>query len=158
MNTIITKYDSPIGTLYISVTDKIDAVSTTKPKGEFSFGTSSLASKVIKFLDDYFKGFNPESKDLFKLLNIDQGTPFQKKVWKKLMGINFGKTTSYGNIAQKLGNPNSSRAVGAAVGKNPFLVIVPCHRVVGSNNQLTGFSAGLPKKVKLLKHEGLELN
>lgn len=82
-----------------------------------------------------------------------EGPAFDKKVWKALMSIPFGTTTSYGAIAKKVGSPNAARAVGAANGNNPIALIVPCHRVIGANGTLTGYGGGLPLKRKLLEHE-----
>ncbi len=82
------------------------------------------------------------------------GTPFQVAVWKRLCRIPFGKTTTYGEIAAALGRPGAARAVGAAVGANPVGILVPCHRVIGTNGALTGFGWGLPMKRALLRHEG----
>jgi methylated-DNA-[protein]-cysteine S-methyltransferase len=81
------------------------------------------------------------------------GTPFQKRVWDELLKIPYGETTTYGELARRLGTPNAARAVGAANGRNPIPVIVPCHRVIGSNGALTGFGGGLPTKRKLLDLE-----
>ena len=81
------------------------------------------------------------------------GTPFQQQVWCLLREIPFGETTTYGALALKLGNPNASRAVGLANGSNPLPLIVPCHRVIGSNGKLTGFAGGLPMKAWLLDWE-----
>ena len=83
------------------------------------------------------------------------GTDFQKKVWEALLTIPFGETRSYGYIAKQIGNPKAVRAVGAANGKNPISIIVPCHRVIGSNGTLTGFAGGLDTKIYLL---GIESN
>jgi methylated-DNA-[protein]-cysteine S-methyltransferase len=82
-----------------------------------------------------------------------EGPEFDKKVWKALMAIPYGTTTSYGAIAKQVGSPNAARAVGAANGKNPIALIVPCHRVIGANGTLTGYGGGLPLKRKLLEHE-----
>lgn len=82
------------------------------------------------------------------------GTDFQKRVWKALEKIPFGTTKSYGEIACEIGAPKASRAVGAANGKNPLSIIVPCHRVIGTNGKLTGFAGGLEVKEKLLNLEG----
>ncbi|MDE0853732.1 MAG: methylated-DNA--[protein]-cysteine S-methyltransferase [Nevskia sp.] len=82
-----------------------------------------------------------------------QGTEFQERVWNELLNIPFGETVSYGELARRLGQPNASRAVGLANGRNPISIIVPCHRVVGSNGQLTGYGGGLPRKRWLLDHE-----
>ena len=81
------------------------------------------------------------------------GTDFQEKVWRALRSIKYGKTVSYGEIARKIGNPKAVRAVGAAIGKNPLSIIVPCHRVIGSNGKLTGFAGGLETKEFLLNME-----
>jgi O-6-methylguanine DNA methyltransferase len=82
------------------------------------------------------------------------GTPFQRKVWKALRSIPAGTTTSYGQLAVRLGDPGGSRAVGAANGSNPIAIVVPCHRVIGANGTLTGYAGGLPRKQWLLEHEG----
>ncbi len=83
-----------------------------------------------------------------------QGTPFQQAVWQALLEIECGQLRSYGDIARRVGRPAAVRAVGAAVGRNPLGIIVPCHRVVGSDGSLTGFAAGLPRKRALLALEG----
>ena len=83
------------------------------------------------------------------------GTTFQQQVWQQLRHIAAGSTSTYGAIARALGNPNAMRAVGAAVGRNPISIIVPCHRVLGSNGSLTGFAGGLDRKQALLRLEGL---
>lgn len=83
------------------------------------------------------------------------GTPFQRSVWQELEQIPFGTTTSYGVIASKLGKPSAARAVGAAIGKNPVLMVIPCHRVIGASGALTGFRGGLEMKRELLKLEGI---
>jgi len=82
------------------------------------------------------------------------GTPFQRCVWDALRAIPYGTTTSYGAIARRLGDAHATRAVGAANGKNPIPIVVPCHRVVGSRGELTGFGGGLDRKRWLLEHEG----
>ena len=84
---------------------------------------------------------------------LPEGPEFDKKVWKALIDIPFGTTTSYGAIAKTIGHPTAARAVGAANGANPIALIVPCHRVIGSDGSLTGYGGGLPLKRKLLEHE-----
>ena len=84
-----------------------------------------------------------------------QGTPFQNGVWQALLSVPFGKTMTYGDIAKQLNNPKAVRAVGAANGKNPISIIVPCHRIIGANSKLTGYAGGLERKSWLLKHEGI---
>ncbi|HIV70240.1 MAG TPA: methylated-DNA--[protein]-cysteine S-methyltransferase [Candidatus Aquabacterium excrementipullorum] len=83
------------------------------------------------------------------------GTPFQRAVWQALLEIPFGATRTYGDIARHIGQPKASQAVGMAVGANPLIVIVPCHRIIGRDARLTGFSSGLPRKIDLLQREGL---
>ncbi len=82
-----------------------------------------------------------------------EGPEFDRKVWKALIGIPFGTNTSYGAVAKTIGHPTAARAVGAANGANPIALIIPCHRVIGSNGKLTGYGGGLPLKQKLLEHE-----
>ena len=104
-------------------------------------------------LDDYFAG----RRRRFGMALAPQGTPFQEAVWRVLFTIACGDTTSYGRIARELGNPLASRAVGAAVGRNPISIIVPCHRVIGENGTLTGYAGGLDRKQALLDLEGAAL-
>lgn len=106
--------------------------------------------KVEKQLNNYFAG----NLKKFSLKLDFIGTEFQKKVWKALLSIPFGETRTYGEIATQIGSPKAVRAVGAASGKNPISIIVPCHRVIGSNGKLTGFAGGLETKAYLL---GIEL-
>jgi methylated-DNA-[protein]-cysteine S-methyltransferase len=100
-------------------------------------------------LKEYFAG----KRDEFSIPLDMRGTAFQKDVWRALLAIPFGKTFSYGEIAKQLGKPNASRAVGAANGRNPISIVVPCHRVIGASGKLTGFAGGLDAKAHLL---GLE--
>ncbi|RZL86979.1 MAG: methylated-DNA--[protein]-cysteine S-methyltransferase [Variovorax sp.] len=102
-------------------------------------------------LGDYFAG----RRSHFDLaLDLSHGTVFQQAVWQALLAIPAGKTTSYGALSAGVGNPAAVRAVGAAVGRNPISVIVPCHRVLGSNGSLTGYAGGLERKSALLELEG----
>lgn len=100
-------------------------------------------------LNEYFAG----KRDRFSLPYDFAGTEFQKKVWQALLAIPFGTTPSYGEIARKIGRPAAARAVGAAIGRNPISIMVPCHRVIGSSGKLTGFAGGLDTKASLLEHE-----
>ena len=100
-------------------------------------------------LNDYFGG----KRKSFSLKLDFSGTEFQKRVWAALLTIPFGETRTYGQLALHLGNPKATRAVGAANGRNPVAVIVPCHRVIGANGTLTGYGGGLPRKKWLLDHE-----
>lgn len=101
-------------------------------------------------LGEYFGG----KRTRFTVKVAPQGTPFQRAVWKAIAGIGFGKTIPYAELARRAGRPGSSRAVGAATGRNPIGIIVPCHRIVGSNGTLTGYAGGLAKKRALLALEG----
>jgi methylated-DNA-[protein]-cysteine S-methyltransferase len=101
-------------------------------------------------LKEYFVGKRRE----FDLPLRMEGTEFQQRVWRELTKIPFGETRSYGQLAKRLNNPNGSRAVGLANGRNPIAVIVPCHRVIGADGSLTGFGGGLERKEWLLTHEG----
>lgn len=93
----------------------------------------------------------------FPILPMPTGTPFQLRVWQALRSIPYGQTRSYKQIADKIGNPNAARAVGAACGKNPILLVIPCHRVITSAKTLGGFSAGFSLKKTLLEIEGVNL-
>ena len=104
------------------------------------------------WLDKYFNKEKPNIDDLKLKL---EGTPFQIKVWNALKTISYGQTVTYGFVAQKINSKTSARAVGGAIGHNPIPIIIPCHRVVGANNNLTGFTGGIDVKIKLLKLEGI---
>jgi len=100
-------------------------------------------------LKDYFEG----RLKVFDLDLAPEGTEFQRRVWERLLEIPYGETISYGTLARRVGNANASRAVGLANGRNPIAIIIPCHRVIGSNGTLTGYGGGLPTKQKLLEME-----
>ena len=108
-------------------------------------------ARAMEQLNQYFEG---QEKAFDVPLDL-RGTPFQIRVWQKLLEIPYGATVSYGGVARAIGNPQASQAVGAAVGKNPVPIVVPCHRVIGYNGSLVGFGGGLPTKEKLLKLEGV---
>ncbi|MFB6835645.1 methylated-DNA--[protein]-cysteine S-methyltransferase [Streptomyces sp. NPDC056361] len=106
-------------------------------------------TEAVRQLDAYFAG----ELTAFELpLNLI-GTPFQLRVWEQLLRIPYGETRTYGELAEELGNPGSSRAVGLANGKNPVSIIVPCHRVIGAGGSLTGYGGGLDRKQRLLAFE-----
>jgi methylated-DNA-[protein]-cysteine S-methyltransferase len=105
--------------------------------------------ETIRQLRAYFAG----SLQDFDLPLAPEGTAFQLEVWRKLQDIPYGQTISYGELARRIGNPNASRAVGLANGSNPIPIIIPCHRVIGSNGKLTGYGGGLHIKEKLLALE-----
>ena len=106
--------------------------------------------RTEKELNEYFS----HKRKAFTVPLDMRGTYFQKQVWEALLGIPFGETRTYGQLANQLGNPKATRAVGAANGRNPIAIIVPCHRVIGLSGKLTGFAGGLDAKDHLLKLEG----
>ena len=112
-------------------------------------GATPVLDEAISQLEEYFAGTRRE----FDLPLDPAGTEFQQSAWMVLRTIPYGTTISYGQQAERLGDPNKARAVGAANGKNPLSIVVPCHRVVGSNGHLTGFAAGIDVKSWLLDHE-----
>ena len=150
--------DSPIGNLKLVASDKglvavlwqNDRPSRTRLAELVEDDQHPVLLKAERQLGEYFAGKRKE----FSLPLDMRGTPFQKNVWEALLGIPFGETRSYGQLAKQLGNPNATRAVGAANGRNPLPIIVPCHRVIGSSGSLTGFGGGLETKAQLLSLEG----
>jgi methylated-DNA-[protein]-cysteine S-methyltransferase len=142
-------YESPIGQLEVICT-KESLLSVEFVDKEISEANSnSLVGEVLKQLDQYFKGVRKE----FDLPLALSGTLFQNRVWQELQKIPFGQTLSYKELAQKLGNEKATRAVGNANGKNLISIIIPCHRIIGSNKSLTGYAGGLDRKKWLLEHE-----
>ena len=113
-------------------------------------GNDSLKAKLQKQLSEYFSG----SRKSFSMKLDLQGTEFQKRVWNELTKIPYGKTITYKELAVRLGNVKSIRAAGTANGANPIPIIIPCHRVIGSDGSLTGYAGGLEMKEKLLQLEG----
>ena len=109
----------------------------------------SVVAETVRQLDQYFEG---ERTD-FDLPLDPQGSPFQQQAWLALRTIPYGETVSYGEQARRLGDPNKARAVGAANGRNPISIVVPCHRVIGTSGKLVGFGGGLDAKAWLLAHE-----
>ncbi len=105
---------------------------------------------VERQLDEYFAG----SRTMFDLPLAPAGTPFQRRVWDELTRIPWGATVTYGELAARAGHPGAARAVGAAVGRNPISIVVPCHRVVGADGTLTGYAGGVERKATLLALEG----
>lgn len=120
---------------------------------EIPEGSSALLQEAGRQLDAYFAG----KLQQFNLPLAPAGTPFQQKVWQALRLIPYGETSSYGEVARKVGCPGGARAIGMANNRNPIAIIIPCHRVVGVRGDLVGFGGGLPIKVKLLELEGVTL-
>jgi len=119
-----------------------------EPQAETKPEDAAVLELAVKWLDAFFAGREPK----LDFMVIPHGTDFQKKVWAELMNIPYGSTVSYGSIAKKLGC-RSARAVGAAIGKNPVSLVIPCHRVVGANGKLTGYAGGIERKKRLLALE-----
>jgi methylated-DNA-[protein]-cysteine S-methyltransferase len=109
----------------------------------------AAAQRVTNQLEEYFRG----ERRTFDLALRPAGTPFQEAVWELLTALPHGATTTYGELARRLDRPGASRAVGAAVGRNPIAIVIPCHRVIGSNGALTGYAGGLAAKRWLMRHE-----
>jgi len=153
MKTITSFYKSPIGPIEIVCTnDKIQSISL-KSKSTKSVD-NDLTKLVKRNLKSYFNGELSSASSLpIKYFNLNQGTPFQIKVWKQLTKIKASKTLTYKDISLKVNSPKAMRAVGGAVGKNPFLIFFPCHRVLGQNKKIIGFSAGIDNKKFLLNLE-----
>ncbi|KGM37708.1 methylated-DNA--[protein]-cysteine S-methyltransferase [Streptococcus sinensis] len=117
-------------------------------------GNHPFLDLASNFLDAYFSGQQPNPA---ALPLSAQGTDFQQRIWAYLQTIPYGQTVTYGQLAQEL-KVKSAQAVGGAVGRNPLSILVPCHRVLGSQGQLTGYAGGLDKKIWLLEHEGVRLD
>ncbi len=142
--------DSPFGKIKIEAIDNQISSISTRIKGALSPIPSDLTEEAKQQLSAYFKG----DLQVFDLpLNFDQGSEFFQRVWSELLKIPYGKTVSYLHIARALGDEKSVRAVGMANGKNPIAIVVPCHRVIGSNGSLVGYASGLDMKRRLLALE-----
>ena len=149
--------DSPLGLITLQANDNgllgvWFETQTTQPDelGELMLQNSILL-QTEQALNDYFNHrITP-----FSIPIAANGTEFQKRVWQALTTIPFGETWSYQDLANAIGNPKAVRAVGLANGKNPVSVLVPCHRVIGSNGKLTGYAGGIERKAWLLRHEGV---
>ena len=155
----ISYYNSPLGSIFLAsdgkfltglwfVNQKYYAKNLDNAALEKNLEIFDLTKK---WLDLYFKGLNPD----FNIPVKFNGTDFQKRVWFSLLNIPYGDTTTYGKLDSIL--HTSARAIGTAVGKNPISIIVPCHRVVGKNNSLTGYAGGIDKKEYLLKLESTNI-
>ena len=150
--------DSPVGVLGIEVSSdgelrRVEFLDGERSDHRVAPPESASAQRtletVVRQLEEYFAG----TRKVFRLPLGAEGTPFQRSVWSALCTIPYGETTSYGELARRLGNPKATRAVGAANGRNPISIIVPCHRVIGADGSLTGFGGGLHRKRTLLAWE-----
>ena len=144
-----TYYVSPIGTLAISGSSEgVRSILYADDKVSTGLVPDCLQECVIQ-LNEYFNG----NRTVFNLVLDPVGTEFQKKVWAQLLTINFGETASYIDLANRVGNPKTVRAVGNANGQNKLNIVIPCHRVIGSDKSLIGYGGGIWRKEWLLKHE-----
>ena len=143
-------YKSEIGMIKISYKEKIQSIKLVDKVCSINEKTE-ISDKIFKKIEKYLEG-SLKSFDIYDSLEI-RGTEFQKSVWEELIKIPYGETRTYKEIAQRISNPKAIRAVGTAIGKNPFFIIIPCHRVIRSNGKLGGFAYGLGVKEKLLELE-----
>ncbi|MGL5088913.1 MAG: methylated-DNA--[protein]-cysteine S-methyltransferase [Cetobacterium sp.] len=143
-------FETSIGLLKIEANEeeilKIELNNTTSNR---TFKLTKILEIAIKEIKEFLNGKRKE----FSFKINPHGTEFQKRVWKALLSIPYGEIKSYKNIAHDIGNPNASRAVGMANNKNPIPIVIPCHRVIGSNGKLTGYAYGLSLKEDLLNIE-----
>ena len=151
-------YDSPIGKLLLTCTDQ--GLSGIYMSRELSRQQDNhpVLYQTKQWLDAYFRGENSP----IDIPLVPEGTSFQQQVWQLLLNIPYGKIKSYGELAREMAiltgkEKMSAQAVGQAVGKNPISILIPCHRVVGTKGQLTGYAGGLERKIWLLRHEGWQI-
>lgn len=140
---------SPLGITKIEGDEDGIAVISVLSEGALTVKIPKELQDAVNQLNEYFEGKRTEFT--FKL--NPKGTDFQQKVWQELLNIPFGKTTSYLELSKKLGDVKAIRAVASANGKNPLWIVVPCHRVIGTDGSLTGYAGGLWRKKWLLEHE-----
>ena len=150
---------SPIGRLTLVVDDEVVTFIAMEHQAHLpdraTFGQKKpgCAKEMSDHLEAYFAGEITE----FPGVTVGRGTAFEQAVWNALLDIPYGKTSTYGAIANQIGNPKAVRAVGGAIGRNPLSIVVPCHRVIGASGKLTGYAGGLDRKVFLLRHEGVSV-
>jgi methylated-DNA-[protein]-cysteine S-methyltransferase len=151
VTTWTTTIDSPVGPLLLTSdgTSLTRVLFDAEPDPEWSPEPCALLDEAVRQLEEYFAG----ERTTFDIPLRMQGGPFEREVWAELLQIPYGETASYGEIARRVGKPHASRAVGAANGRNPIAIIVPCHRVIGSDGTLTGYGGGLERKRALLDLE-----
>lgn len=157
-------YSSPIGTLSLVADEQYLYGIWVQDQTHFERGIDTerievvkghpILDQVISYLDAYFEG---RVQDLSQLPLSPVGTDFEKRIWTYLQAIPYGQTVTYGQIAKDL-RVASAQAIGGAVGRNPWSILVPCHRVLGSGNRLTGYASGVEKKAWLLQHEGADFH
>lgn len=145
-----TYYKTPIGTAEIVGNEEgIQSISVLDEEKESSDNIPKCLEDCVIQLDEYFTG---ERRDFDLKLN-PKGTDFQQSVWKELNNIPYGKTRTYMEQTKQIGDPKAIRAVASANGKNPIWIVIPCHRVIGSDGSLTGYASGIWRKKWLLEHE-----
>ena len=149
--------DSPVDPLLLAADERgLQLIEFHTPRhpmsrlADWSEGDNAVLQATRTQLQEYFSG----ARQQFDLPLAPQGTPFQQEVWHTLATIPYGETISYAQLAQRVGKPTAMRAVGAANGRNPLPIVLPCHRVIGADGSLTGFGGGLPTKQFLLELEG----
>jgi methylated-DNA-[protein]-cysteine S-methyltransferase len=151
------RIDSPLGPLTLATTSRGLALAwfdAQQHRTETVDAPVDPGHPTLQQAEREFAAYWADARAPFTLPLDPQGTPFQQAVWQVLRGIGCGALLSYGEVARRIAKPAAVRAVGAAIGRNPLGIIVPCHRVVGSTGSLTGYAGGLPRKQALLQHEG----
>lgn len=145
-----TYYKTPIGIAKIEGDENgIQAITVLDDEMVFVEEIPNYLKDCVQQLDEYFKG----TRSTFNLKLNPKGTPFQQKVWNELLNVPYGKTRTYLEQSKKLGDIKAIRAVASANGKNPLWIVIPCHRIIGSNGSLTGYAGGIWRKKWLLEHE-----
>jgi methylated-DNA-[protein]-cysteine S-methyltransferase len=146
----VTYYKTPIGTARIvGDDDGISSITVLDSEGENSTKIPKCLRDCVRQLDEYFQ----KKRKVFNLKLNPKGTEFQKDVWRTLQQIPYGETKTYLKQSEEMGDPKAIRAIAAANGKNPLWIVIPCHRVIGSDGSLTGYSGGIWRKRWLLEHE-----
>ncbi|MBS4535743.1 methylated-DNA--[Clostridium sp. D2Q-14] len=148
-NKFVMYLDSPIGLLEICGDDEYILSINFAVKRENEERNNNILLEAKEQLEEYFCGKRKKFNIPIKM----SGTEFQKKVWNKLIEIPYGELATYGEIAKEIGNKNASRAVGSANNKNKIPIVIPCHRIIGSNGKLIGYDGGLWRKKWLIEHE-----
>ena len=141
--------NTPIGLIAVRADDDAILAIEFVDQREETEADSPLLERAVDQLEEYFQG----ARTRFSLPLAPRGTQFQQQVWQQLLSVNYGQTASYADIARSIGRPKTMRAVGAANGRNPISIVIPCHRVVGSDGSLTGYAGGLARKSWLLALE-----
>ncbi len=143
-------FESPVGSLYLIFSSKLLAGISFKKPLQIAFKKGSAPKGFVKELEDYFQGVDKGFSQKIKFL---KGTDFEKKVWSCLKNIPFGETKTYKWIAEKIGSPSATRAVGQALSRNPLPIVLPCHRIIESDGSIGGYSSGVNIKIRLLELE-----